>query len=322
MLNPLSNFVERHLGAKRLKQFAFGLAADFWKDGDANPFAFGSSREGFSSHTSPPVRSPASRAEQKKKAQQKVWHAAPGEISEKMFGTGYVTPGDAVITEAMIRPLGLTGAMNVLDLSAGLGGRMRKTTEETGAYVTGLEPDKEIALRGMELSIKAGKGKHAPVAHYDPVLFTVSRMYDCVLARETFYRVTDKDAFFKSISACVKAKGQLVFTDYIINPEHRKEPAIVAWQVQEKNASPLGLVEMAEAWAKVDFGLRINEDMSDFYKQEVLTGLKRLAIFLSSSNPPDPETKKSLQRRIEIWTHRLASMEQGMKFYRFYGTKK
>ncbi len=251
----------------------------------------------------------------------RLWHALPGEISEKMWGTGYVTPGGKAVADLLIKPLGLTKDMNVLDLSAGLGGPMRDTAEEYGAYFTGLEPDPEVAARGMEMSRRAGKSRHAPVEHYTPQTFTVSRAYDCILAREVFYRVADKPAFFKALADCAKPKAQLAFTDYILDAEHRDKPAVKAWQAFEANAMPLGLVEMAEAWAKAGFNLRVNEDLTGFYEKEVLKGLKRLVQAVHAELKPDAETKKSLLRRIETWSHRLAAMEQGMKFCRFYGVK-
>ncbi len=76
-----------------------------------------------------------------------------------MWGEGFVTPGGEAVSDMLIKPLGLNKQMSVLDLSAGLGGRMRKATEETGASFTGLEPDPGIAKRGMEMSVKAGKGQ-------------------------------------------------------------------------------------------------------------------------------------------------------------------
>jgi 2-polyprenyl-3-methyl-5-hydroxy-6-metoxy-1,4-benzoquinol methylase len=326
MPNPLLTLVDKHFGAQflpRLKQNIAGLAEDFWKDGNEYPFAF---RIGKSSSTA------AAKMEEKADGEQKdqnknakpsgpAWHAAPGEISEKMWGEGFVAPGGDFIADKMIKPLGLTKEMNVLDLSAGLGGRMRELTAEIGAYVTGLEPDAEIAARGMEMSMKAGKGKHAPIKHYEAALFVAEHTYDCVIARETFYRVPDKTAFLKTIGDCCKPRAQIVFTDYIVNPEDRTKPAIVTWQGKEKGVTPLGLVEMTEAWAMVGINLRVNEDLTEFYVQEVATGLKRLALFLGAGANPDAETKKALMRRIEIWNHRMAAMSEGMKFIRFYGTK-
>jgi 2-polyprenyl-3-methyl-5-hydroxy-6-metoxy-1,4-benzoquinol methylase len=322
MPNPLlklagANFVPR------VKQTITGLAKDFWKDGTENPLAFRNGKSASSAQTS----GKQTHATEQKVAQKNakpagpLWHALPGEISEKMWGEGFVAPGGDFLADKMIKPLGLTKEMNVLDLSAGLGGRMRKITAEVGAYITGLEPDAEIAARGMDMSMKAGQSKHAPVKHYEASLFVPEHTYDCVIARETFYRVANKTAFFTTISDCCKPKAQIVFTDYIVNAENKSHAAVMAWQAKEKGAAPLGLVEMTEAWAKVGFNLRVNEDLSDYYAKEVTTGLKRLALFLGSGVNPDAETKTAIMRRIDIWTNRMAAMGQGMKFIRFYGTK-
>jgi cyclopropane fatty-acyl-phospholipid synthase-like methyltransferase len=246
----------------------------------------------------------------------------PGEVSEKMWGEGYVTPGDVEVTDRLIRPLGINKDMSLLDLSAGLGGRLRKTTDDYGVYINGLEPDPEIAKRGMEMSKAAGRGKRVTITAYDPLKLTVDRLYDCIIARETIYRVTEKEKFIKSIVASCKPKAQVSFTDYIVDPEVRDKPAIIAWRAFEKGSDPLGLVQMAEMWAKAGFNLRVHDDMSDFYKKEVMVGLARFAKFMASGGPkPDAETKKSIDKRITTWAHRMAAMEQGMKFYRFYGLR-
>jgi cyclopropane fatty-acyl-phospholipid synthase-like methyltransferase len=238
-----------------------------------------------------------------------------------MWGPGMVTPGDAMLTDKLCQPLGLTRASTVLDLSAGLGARPRKIALDTGAHVTGLEPDPAVASRGMAMSQQAGHGEQATVAPYDPATFSMARVFDCVIARETFYRVPDKGAFFQAVAACLKPKGQIAFTDYIVDPENDKQPAIAAWRAFEANAAPLGVVGMAEAWAKAGIDLRVSEDLTVFYKQDVAAGLKRLAGFLVSGPRPDPETKEALRRRLEIWTQRMSAMGQGMKFYRFHGTR-
>jgi hypothetical protein len=198
---------------------------------------------------------------------------------------------------------------------------MRRTTEEFNVYVTGLEPDPQIAARGMAMSIRAGKSKRDAISAYEPESFSVEHHYDCIMARETFYRVADRKKFFADLAACAKAGAQISFTDYIVNPEDREKPAIKAWMAREQGANPASLVEMAEEWAKAGFDLRVHDDQTDFYTKEVAAGLKRLAIFLVHGHKPDAETKAALRRRLDIWMHRLGAFKQGMKFYRFYGAK-
>ncbi|MDX2027915.1 MAG: methyltransferase domain-containing protein [Alphaproteobacteria bacterium] len=324
MLNPLRDFVQKHANAEKLlavRRFAEGLAQDFWKNGSENPFK----RGGVSGVQQSAPRSVAPAAPAAASSSVRTgpeWHAAPGELSEKMWGKGFVTPGDEAVTDMLIAPLNLAKEMSVLDLSAGLGGRMRLITEKFGVAVTGLEPDPQIAARGMEMSIMAGKGKHDAIAAYDPANFSVAHSYDCIIARETFYRVADKPAFFKALADAAKAQSQIAFTDYILNPEDRTKPAVKAWMSYEKDASPFSLMEMAESWAKVGFNLTAHDDQTEFYRKEIFAGLKRLAQFLASGVYPDAVTKQALQRRTALWTHRMTAIEQGMKFFRFHGLKK
>ena len=327
----ISAFKDRFLSKRKLlhswKHLCWnvkGLAHDFWKDGDGKKYEGGEERvkkEDAKKTASANVAVPAA-AEAPRKPKENRWHAMPGEVSEKMWGEGYVTPGDIEVTNRLIRPLGINKDMSLLDLSAGLGGRLRKTTDDYGVYINGLEPDPEIARRGMEMSKAAGRAKRVVITAYDPLKLTADRLYDCIIARETIYRVTEKEKFIKSIVACCKPKAQVSFTDYIVDPEMRDKPAIVAWRAFEKGADPLGLVQMAEIWAKAGFNLRVHDDMSDFYKKEVMAGLARFAKFMASGGPkPDDETKKAIDKRITTWAHRMAAMEQGMKLYRFYGLR-
>ena len=311
-------------GCVRLGRGIVGLAQDYWKDGGKEEAEHKEKRVKKAPKTSAPAAhidhskdSPFASA----KAANGLWHALPGEVSEKMWGDGFVTPGDEYITDRLIRPLGITKDMSLLDLSAGLGGRLRKTAKEFGVYIDGFEPDPDIAARGMALSIAQGRGKHATIKPYDPMNLPEERTYDCVIARETIYRVPDKQKFIASIVACCKPKAQVSFTDYIVNPEMRDQPAIVAWRAFEKDINPSGLVEMAELWAKAGISLRVHDDLTDYYKEEVKKGMVRFAKFMTSGVKPDPETKKSIEKRITTWAHRMAAMEQGMKFYRFYGIR-
>jgi len=319
MLNPLTNVIEKmplsqkaRYALARLRQEVIGLAQDFWKDGNGAPPDHLDS-ERYSSRVHPLINTSMEEGG--------LWHALPGEISEKMWGPLCVTPGDIDITEKLIMPLGLSKDMSVLDLSAGLGGRLRKTHSVFGVYIDGMEPDPDIAARGMEMSRLSGHGKHVAIRQYDPNNLTSTRTYDCAIARETIYRVPDKERFIKSIAACCKTKSQISFTDYVVDPEMHGRPAILAWQAYESGSNPPSLVEMAEMWAKQGFTLRVHDDQTDYYKKEIIAGMGRLAGFLASDVKPAPLTKKAINKRITTWAHRMAALQAGMKFYRFYGLR-
>jgi cyclopropane fatty-acyl-phospholipid synthase-like methyltransferase len=308
---------------KARRAFAFfqreviGIATDFWKDGhwEKRPPAAAVEQQDLTGAQVPGEKiSPSP-------SQPGVWHAAPGEISEKMWGAGCVAPADDYFSDLLIKPLNLTKDMALLDLSAGLGTRLRHTTEKLGVSATGREPDPEVAARGMALSGNAGLAKRAPITAYDPMNLVEPRKYDGIIARETIYRLADKKKFIDSIVACSKPQVQISFTDYIVNPESKDQPAIVAWRAFEKDAEPIGLVEMAELWAKAGISLRVHDDQTEYYKREVKKGLVRFAKFMASGVRLDAETRRSVERRITVWAHRMAAMEHGMQFYRFYGSK-
>jgi 2-polyprenyl-3-methyl-5-hydroxy-6-metoxy-1,4-benzoquinol methylase len=316
MSNPLLALIEKHVGADllpRAKRLAVGLAQDFWKDGAENPFK--------SKFPAISLTRPIRTMRQTSVDATPLWHAAPGEISEKMWGAHFTAVGDVWITDALVAPLNLTKNMSVLDLSAGLGGRLRQIAATFGAEVTGLESDAALAKRGVELSMRESKGTPVAIASYDPENFSVSKKYDCILARELFYHVADKSKFFAAIAAATNGKAHLSFTDYIINPENADSNAVKKWLSYERGAVPLGLVGMAEAWAKAGFMISVHDDQTDLYLKEIMAGLRRLAVFLASGVKPDTETKKEIQQTMELWAHRAAALEQGMKFYCFYGNK-
>ncbi len=290
---------------------AIGLAQDFWKDGD-----------GTFTQEPRPKRAKTRAAASEKGAQEsaQLWHAAPGEISERMWGEGAVTPGDARIDALLIKPLNLVKGTSVLDLSAGLGARMKGIASQYGASVTGLEPDPDVAARGQDL-LRKKKIKGVSLNAYDPSSFSEKNQYECIIFRETVYRVADREKFVAAIAACSKPGVRISFTDYIVNPESKERPEILAWRAYEESADPIGLVQMAEIWAKAGIVLKSHEDETEQYIKEVKAGFQHFMEYITSGHVPDEETKKAIEKRIRLWSHRLAALDQGMRYYRFFGQK-
>src|SRR6056297_2504755 len=74
-----------------------------------------------------------------------LWSPARIAVAERVWGEGFVDPLSGEALRALVGPLGLDAAQSVLDLGAGLGGAARQIVRETGAWVTGLEPDPALA---------------------------------------------------------------------------------------------------------------------------------------------------------------------------------
>jgi cyclopropane fatty-acyl-phospholipid synthase-like methyltransferase len=310
------------------KQFIFGLAADFWKDAPYDPAMFRrlsplqavKNLRGKKKDPASPLSIAPTAAMAAPIPPVPQWHAPAGEIAEKMWGEGHVLPAGNQIMDMLIASLTLKPEQNLLDLSAGLGGALRKLAGKA-SLINGMETDIALAQRGTEISARGSQAQNIPIIVYSPVTFAMPATFDRVVARELFYRVTDKASFFTAIGGCLRGKGEIAFTDYIVDAENKDKPAILGWQAFEKGAAPIGLIDMAQAWAKAGFEMRASDDQTDLYKHEVLAGLKRLSLALGQSKKPDAETRQSVLHNVELWMHRMAAFDQGMKFYRFHAVR-
>ncbi|MCL2469821.1 MAG: methyltransferase domain-containing protein [Alphaproteobacteria bacterium] len=323
-----SGVLERSLGF-RLKVAVIGLAQDFWKEPKK--------AKAFVPRSAPPseddIRAMIMQDDENALSSEAPdaymlrrrpvpWHADPVEVAEQIWGEGALLPGGEAYLDALSSPLGISSDMSVLDLAAGLGDMARYLAEHYRVYVTGLERDEATATRGMVMSIAVGKAKMAPVEAYDPADFKVRRRYDCVFARELFYRIENKDSFFQAIHAGVKENGgQIVFTDYIVEDNVRQAPAIKAWFEQEGTIFPDPMITMIKRWRALGYDMRIAEDQTELYKSFIVKGLVDFTNFMVM-NIPDAPTRLAVAAELERWAIRMAAFAQGLRYCRFYGIKR
>ncbi|MFA6280370.1 MAG: methyltransferase domain-containing protein [Bdellovibrionales bacterium] len=345
MGNPIASLIENPVLQARLLRVriaALGLARDYWKDpkprgkAQGGLFSFLDKKGLFSRKASTPAK-PVSRtadiadfvvppaqdgmAGAETTEEIRDWMADRIQVMEVMWGAGSSFPGGAAYIDALASPLGLNDEASVLDLGAGLGDMARKLAEDYKCYVTGLEANQTLAQRGMIMSIAAAKSKKAPVTFYDPAEYSATRKYDCIIAREVFCRVVGKEKFFKAVDASLKnGGGQIVFTDFVLNPSMREKPAIVKWLEREKAMAPLTQLELIKTWKGMGYDLRIAEDQTALYKNNILAGLVDLVPYMRT-NVPDVDTKRTVVREVDFWSRRLAALGHGLKYYRFYGIK-
>ncbi len=323
-LSVLFKSPEAQVRLLRLRVSLVGLARDFWKDAPFD-WSFGfsqKSKETLATKAANKVAKEISGATAPATpAGPQPWSGDRIQVIERMWGEGHAFPGNDNYIDSLVTPLGMNKEMSILDLSAGLGGMARKIAADFGSYVTGLEVDSTLASRGMIMSIAAGKAKQATITAYNPETYEPTRKYDCVFARELFYKVVAKEKFFKAIAGSLKSGGgQLVFTDYLLDSVSRAKPAIRQWFEREPNAAPLTLPETIKYWKGFGFDLRVAEDQTDLYHTEILKGFTSLVEHINM-NVPDRETKLLLLREIDLWAQRIHAFKGGLKYYRFYGIK-
>jgi cyclopropane fatty-acyl-phospholipid synthase-like methyltransferase len=246
-------------------------------------------------------------------------------ILEAMWGRGHVLPGGNEMIDLLTLPLGTNKEISALDLSAGMGAIGRRLASTLQTYVTGFEPDAEVAAYGQTRLAEENLTRYATVEPYDPATYEVGKRYDCILARELFYRVHDKAKFFQLIRESLKEDpkpyAQMVFTDYLLEAKESINPAVVSWLAHEPEARPIGLLEMTKLWKKHYFDIRVKEDLTELYIHDIKTALVNFVLFLKEQRQLTPQAKSVIAQEIERWAYREAAFENGLKFYRFYAIR-
>ncbi len=249
-----------------------------------------------------------------------LWTPSRIDITEKLWGAGFSSPGGAEHISYLVRPIGLNPDKSALDLSAGLGGGARSMATEFGCWVNGLESSPLLAAAGMERSRKAGLEKRAPVELYDPEHFSYPRRVDAILYKEGMFAVHDKEQLFDGIEEILKPKGHLLITDYVLAPKVAPD-SLADWTVKEPLEPNLWTLDrMKNAFAQRNLDLRISEDITNAHQQMIKTLLYEFTQYLAQISMT-PETRATVLREAELWAGRVTAMNEGLRCYRFYALK-
>jgi methyltransferase family protein len=254
---------------------------------------------------------------------------APGEpvppldpltVRQWLWGPGFHTPGNAEYVLNLVKPFAANPAMSMLDVAAGLGGAARAVSEEFGTYITGLERDPELARRGMEMSVAAGKHKHAPVTPVDPESFELrTGAFDCILGRGATYMVQEKERFMRVLILGMKQRGQLLLTDYVVEPSLAQRPELALWSsLQPYKPSLWTLQQYADCFKSLGFDVRITEDITHDLKLQIVLGWENLVQTVAIKALPRAH-KLAVVNEAERWVKTIIALDSGVvKAYRFY----
>ncbi|MQP65819.1 methyltransferase domain-containing protein [Niveispirillum sp. SYP-B3756] len=250
-----------------------------------------------------------------------LWTATRIEVVEKIWGHGFCTPGSEEFIPTLVKPLGLNPAMSALDIGAGLGGATRAMAQQYGAWVTGLEPNPVLAEAGAFRSQKAGLARQAPVMTCDLENFSWSKRVDAIFAKEAFFAVRNKDGLIDGIEMALKPRGQLLFTDYVLDHSQLRGRDYDGWlQAEPVEPNPWTVEQYAAALAQRNLDIRITEDNSDTQRSLILNAIQTLVKHLETVSM-DRDTKIAVVQEVEMWARRVAALSAGLRYYRFYALK-
>jgi SAM-dependent methyltransferase len=250
-----------------------------------------------------------------------LWSATRVQVVEKIWGSGFTSPGGDDFIPELVKPLGLNPAMSVLDLAAGLGGAARRMASQYGCWVTGLEGSPVLAKEAMERSVKAGMAKQAPVTHYDPESFRHPKRFDCIFSKEAFFAVKNREGLNDAIEMSLKPRGQLLFTDYVFEKDEPRNAVIKEWLAKEPiEPFPLTVAQTVSSLQQRNLDIRINEDVTDAHRILIMAAIQSLTDFLDK-HALDVETKLAVVEEVEHWARRVAALQSGLRAYRFFALK-
>jgi len=241
-------------------------------------------------------------------------------IRQWLWGPGFHLPGNAEYVLRLVKPFAPNPAMSMLDVAAGLGGGARAISEAFGTYITGLERDPELARRGMDMSVAAGMQRHAPISVIDPETFELrTGAFDCILGRGATYMVQDKERFIRVLILGLKQRGQLLLTDFIVDPAKAQRPEMALWtSLQPYKPILWTLQQYTDCFKSLGFDVRITEDITHDVKLQIVLGWENLVNTVDIKALPKPH-KLQIVAEAERWVKTIIALDAGVvKAYRFY----
>ena len=233
-------------------------------------------------------------------------------IGQWLWGEGFVSPGDEQYILEMVKPFGLTPAMSMLDLSAGLGGPARIIAKAFGTYVTGLERSPERATRAMAMSVEANLAKRATISQYNPETLELRpNSFDCILGRGTTYSVIEKERLFRVVYQGLKQRGQLLFNEFTVDPAIADRPELAAWMARETFPPALWSIEQyQDCLTSLGFDIRVVVDVTALYRSMIIAGWARML--------KEVDLKAMARNHLitvineaELWMLRIAALQSG-----------
>jgi cyclopropane fatty-acyl-phospholipid synthase-like methyltransferase len=241
-------------------------------------------------------------------------------VAQWLWGVGYIMPGDEQYVLELVKPFGLTPAMSMLDLSAGLGGPARAIALAFGTYVTGLERSPERAKRGMDMSVTANLAKRATVAQYNPETIELRpHGFDCILGRGATYSVVEKERLLRVIFQGLKPRGQLLLNEFTVNPAAGDRPELAAWTARESHPPALWTIEQySDCLTSLGFDIRVVEDVTAQYRAMIIAGWARLLKEVKLKGMARSHLR-TIVNEAELWALRHAALQSGaLRVYRLH----
>jgi SAM-dependent methyltransferase len=243
----------------------------------------------------------------------------PLAIRQRLYGRGYVIPGDAAWLLSLVEPFQLGASSALLDLAAGLGGPGRAIAQAFHTRVTGIERDYDRTRQGNAMSAALGASNLVRIKTCDPETLELgSARFDCALGREASYAVIEKERFLRVVAQSLRSRGQIVLTDFVLDRGAGERPELGAWHSKRAPRPSLWTAaQYADCFKSVGYGLRRADDISALYRRQIIAAW--LGYLRAGEIRGQPAAQvEAVLAEAESCFRTVAALESGaLKYYRF-----
>lgn len=242
-----------------------------------------------------------------------VWSRAKVEVSQRVFGRGFVTPGGSEQIIDTVKSVGLDPVQSVLDLTMRLGGEDAAIAGKYGVWVTGYERNPALFEISASVLPAIKAGDQVRPNFYDPETVELpKRKFDVVLSNESMHCVQDRAALMAKIYESLKDWGQFLMSDFVLPDEKPPSERLTKWL--ERRGEPVSLWTKAQyeaALTELTFDVRYVKEESEAYEHRIRHDF---AAFVATLNADKAVTETPIARAAlvdlaEDWS-RLASLLQ------------
>lgn len=240
------------------------------------------------------------------------WCEQRFEVVQMMWGIGARQPGDNSFESVIFKSHSLHSKIKALDLSVGLGKSARFLVNDHFMTVDGIECNPQILEKCHALNNKLDVARYIKLLDFDLENINLPKMsYDLIYSREKLHLMKYKKPILANCSDALRAKGKIVFTDFILTEEDHEEELKDNWAETEKHTLHLVTKEYYyNTFQKMHLKCIPPYDLSMQYITQVYEGWQRTKENFKK-NPPTKEIMEIAAFETKLWRSRVDAILAG-----------
>lgn len=248
------------------------------------------------------------------------WTDQRVKILEILWGRGNRLPGDDELNKKLFVPYTLNSKSKILDIAVGLGACARMIAQDNYAHVDVVESYPELLPYLIKFIREKKLTPFISVLHNNLTEVELPRAkYDLIYGREAFFKIKDKRHV---IGKCINAlanKGQLVFTDFVLEKDACTNKIFTNWSERERqNVYPVSQDVYQKIFNRFDLKLNPVTDHSKEYISYMNSGWARLKKHLET-HEFDDEFVNVMAQESDLWLSRVRALRSGkLKLVKFH----